>query len=138
MAFYKKEKQKSTGMWYPRVVSVGSPADTGEVAERLAKISTVTRADVLAVLGNLPDVLSEIMAQGRTVRLDGLGTFYYTADTGGRGVPTPDEVSPEQIRGVRVRFIPEYSRTPGGKIASRSLVSGNIEWIEYGTAAQEE
>ena len=50
------------------------------------------------------------MAQGRTVKIDGVGTFYYTAAANKKGVQTAKEVSASQIVGVRVRFIPEVER----------------------------
>ena len=84
MAFFKKQQKKINGKWYPQVVTVGKPVTTDEVADRLSKISTVSRADTYAVLKDLADVLSDYMAQGRTVKLEGLGTFYYTAAANGQ------------------------------------------------------
>ena len=37
----------------------------------------------------------------------------------------------KQIKNVRVRFIPETSRTQSNKVATRSLVSDNIYWEEW-------
>ena len=42
MAFYKK--QKMNGKWYPRSFTVGT-MDTDQVAERLSRISTVSKGD---------------------------------------------------------------------------------------------
>ena len=67
---------------------------------------------------------------GRTVKLDGVGTFYYTANTSGQGVDTEEEVSAKQIVGTRVRFIPEVARSVGGQVSTRSLVSENTFWEE--------
>ena len=50
MAFFKKQQKKINGKWYPQVVTVGKPVTTDEVADRLSKISTVSRADTYAVL----------------------------------------------------------------------------------------
>ena len=116
MAFYKKSKQKVNGKWYPRSVTVGKPVTTDEVADRLARISTVSRGDTYAVLKELGGVLGDCMADGRTVKLDGVGTFYYTSAANGQGVDTPEEVSAKQITGVRVRFIPETSRNSNNQV----------------------
>lgn len=132
MAFYKKEKQKVNGKWYPRSVTVGKPVTTDEVAKRLAAESTVSPADTFAVLKSLGGVLGDFMANGRTVKLDGLGTFYYTANTTGNGVDTEKEVTARQITDVRVRFIPEKQVNSSNQVTSRSLVSGNIFWEEWG------
>lgn len=132
MAFYKKVQKKVNQKWYPQSVTVGKPVTTDEVADRLAQISTVSRADTYAVLKDLGGVLADYMAQGRTVKLDGVGTFYYTANSQGQGVNTADEVSAKQITGVRVRFLPETGRNSNNQVVTRSLVSNNIFWEEWG------
>ena len=132
MAFFKKVQQKINGLWYPKSVTVGKPVNTNEVADRLAQISTVSRADTFAVLKDLGGVVGDFMAQGRTVKLDGLGTFYLTADASKQGVDSPDKVKATNIVGARVRFIPETTRTASNRIAPRSLVSNNIFWEEWG------
>nr|WP_129733096.1 HU family DNA-binding protein [Parabacteroides goldsteinii] len=132
MAFFKKVKKKINGLWYPQSVTVGKPVDTDQVADRLAQISTVSPSDTYAVLKGLGGVLGDFMAQGRTVKLDGVGTFYYTSVANGQGVDSPEKVKATLITGARVRFIPETSRTSGNKIATRSLVSNNIFWEEWG------
>ena len=68
MAFYKKMKMKVNGKWYPKSVLVGSPISTEQVAKRLAAESTVSPADVRAVLTALGGVMGDYMAQGRLVK----------------------------------------------------------------------
>lgn len=68
-------------MWYPQSVTVGKPVTTDEIADELAIRSTVTRGDTYAVMKNLGAVLGNYMAQGRSVKIEGVGTFYYTAAT---------------------------------------------------------
>lgn len=128
MGFFKKVKQKINGMWYPQSITVGKPVTTDEVAKRLAIESTVSPADTFAVLKSLGSVLGSYMADGRTVKLDGVGTFYYTAVASGNGVDSPDKVTAKQITGVRVRFIPETSRSSNNQVTTRSLVDSNIFW----------
>ena len=132
MGFFKKVKQKINGMWYPQSITVGKPVTTDEVAKRLAIESTVSPADTFAVLKSLGSVLGSYMADGRTVKLDGVGTFYYTAVASGNGVDSPDKVTAKQITGVRVRFIPETSRSSNNQVTTRSLVDSNIFWEEWG------
>ena len=131
MAFYKEQYSEKFGVWYPQAVVVGNPIDTKEVARRLAKISTVSLADVLAVLAEMPGVLSDFMAQGKSVRLEGLGTFRYTLET--EGVADKEEMNfQKQVKAVRVSFIPtkEGAVTKGGT-ATRALVPTGIEWLKY-------
>ncbi|TWJ18453.1 putative histone-like DNA-binding protein [Bacteroides zoogleoformans] len=71
----------------------------------------------------------------RTVKLDGVGTFYYTASASKKGVKTAEEVNASQINGVRVRFLPEVGRTVGGRVTTRSMVDTKIVWEEWGKVA---
>lgn len=128
MAFYKK--QKLNGKWHPRAVTKGQAFSTDDVAEQLSLMSTVSRGDTYAVLANLGGVLAKMMSTGRSVKLMGIGTFYYTCHSDGKGVDTPQEVGTEQITSVKVRFIPEYARGQNGQVTERTLVAPNIEWID--------
>ncbi|MDR1004630.1 MAG: HU family DNA-binding protein [Prevotellaceae bacterium] len=131
MAFYKKIQKKINSLWYPQSVTVGKPVSTDEIAEKLADVSTVSPGDAYNVLKDLANVMSEYMAAGRTVKLDGLGTFYYTAASNGNGVKTKEEVNATMINGARVRFIPESHRESGNTQRTRSLVDKHIEWVEW-------
>ena len=133
MAFYKKMKMKVNGKWYPKSVLVGSPISTEQVAKRLAAESTVSPADVRAVLTALGGVMGDYMAQGRSVKLDGIGSFYFTASTNKNGVATEKEVTAKLINGVRVRFIPEtrFRGSGKGRVSMRGLSDVDIEWEEW-------
>lgn len=135
MAFYKEVYSEKFGVYYPKAVTVGNPVDTKKIAERLAQISTVSKSDVMAVLGDLAGVLADYMAQGKSVRLDGLGTFRYTLET--QGVERKEDFDAQaQIKAVRVQFIPQREgATTRGGTATRALVPSGIEWIELASAA---
>ena len=120
MAFYKKVKQKGDDKWHPRAVTKGHPYTTDEIARLLSEMSTVTPGDTYAVLMNLGEVLGKLMSSGHSVKLKGIGTFYYT----------PEEVSPAQITAVQIRFIPEYYRGQCGQVTERTLLSPHIEWVD--------
>ena len=138
MAFYKKMYNEKTGVYYPLAVTVGNPVETKKIAERLAAISTVSKADVAAVLAELPGVLADYMAQGKSVRLDGLGTFRYTLSTEGVEQEADFDFQ-KQLKAVRVQFVPqrEGAVTRGGT-ATRALVPSGIEWQEWLGKAEEE
>ena len=138
MAFYKKVQMKVNGKWYPKSVLVGSAITTEQVVKRVAAESTVSPTDVRAVLTALGGVMGDYMAQGRSVKLDGIGSFYFTAATNNNGVDTEKEVTVALINGVRVRFIPETRfrgggtrAMGGGRRAVRSLTDVDIEWEEW-------
>lgn len=132
MAFYKKVKKKLNGKWYPQSVLVGSPITTEQVCKRLSAESTVTAADTRAVLTALGSVLADYMAQGRSVKLDGIGSFYLTVTASKNGVDSEKEVTAAQIIGTRVRFLPETRYKSGAmRVASRGLVDNAILWEEW-------
>lgn len=136
MAFYKKQFHKEKGVYYPQAVTVGKPVETKEVAERLSLISTVSKSDVNAVLGDLAGVLADFMKQGKSVRLAGLGTFRLTLDT--KGVKDEKDFDfQRQVKAVRVQFVPEREGavTRGGT-ATRSLVPSGIEWLPMNAASE--
>ena len=130
MAYYRKVQKKINGKWYPQSITIGKAVTTKEVANRLADLSALSPGDCYSMLGNLGKVLGEFMNSGRTVKLGGVGTFYYTANTAGQGVDTEEEVSAKQIIGTRVRFIPETTRGSSNQVTTRALVSENTFWEE--------
>ena len=138
MSFYKKVFNEKFGVWHPQAVVMGQPVPVKQVAKRLSQMCTVTYADVMAVLGELPGVMADYMGQGKSVRLDGLGTFRYTLHT--KGVTEEDEFDfQKQLRAVRVQFVPQREgAVTKGSTATRSLVPTGIEWLPYDAALQEE
>lgn len=135
MAFFKRVQKKINNLWYPQSVTVGKPVSTREIADELSFVSTVTRGDTYAVMENLGQVLSKYMSNGRTVKIDGVGTFYYTATAAKRGVKTAEEVTATLINGVRVRFLPEVVRSSNNQVITRSMVSDKVVWEEWGKSA---
>ena len=131
MAYYKKVYAKETGVYYPKSVTQGEPVDTETIADRLAKISTVSRADVAAVLAELPEVIADYMAQGKSVRLHGLGTFRLTLVSKGVKDIKDFDIT-KQIEAVRVAFVPaKRGNAKKGEAITRALVPSGIDWIEW-------
>lgn len=136
MPYFKARKQKVNGLWYPQSQTLGQiPMD--KIIGRLTQISTVSESDVRAVMGDMARVLNEFMDLGYSVKLEGLGSFYYTADASKQGVATEKEVSAKQIVGTRVRFIPEYDRAPNNA-TTRVLGGLTVNWQPFPKAEKEE
>ena len=130
MPFWKKMFNKRQGVYYPRAVVQGKPVETETIAKDLAKISTVSNSDVQAVLGDIAGVMHTRMSQGKSVHIKGLGYFRYVLDTEGVG-SLEDFDFEKQVKAVRVEFLPERTKLPGGKTFTRALVdSDELEWIE--------
>lgn len=130
--FFKKSKLKVNGKtkWFPRAVIVSKrPADSDELARRIAQMSTASTGDVHLVLRSLPSVMAQIMNEGRTVHIDGLGSFFFKLSCAGRGVDTPEEVSRKQIKDIRVQFLPERQRIDGKKFGKP--LTQDVELVDW-------
>ena len=128
MAYFKKRQLPSNLKWYPAAVTIGRPVTTDAIARKIAELSSLSTGDVKSVLDLLGGVMGDNMNNGRSVKLDGVGTFYYTIDAEGNGVETEKEVSAQQINGTRVRFIPEVTRGSNSEVTTRSLVGVDTFW----------
>lgn len=67
--------------------------------------STVSPADVRAALTALDGVMGDYMAQRCSLKLDGIGSFYFTAATNKNSVATEKEVTVNLINGVCASFL---------------------------------
>lgn len=75
-----------------------------EISERIHQMCTVTRADVMAVLTGLEEIVSEGLQGGEIVRLGELGSLQLSLS--GQGSDTEDTYSDSLIEKVRVLFRP--------------------------------
>lgn len=134
MAFFKPIYKKLSKKWHPQAVSVGKPIEMDELCKQIALISTVSSADTKATLEALGLVLGTCMNTSRTVHVEGLGTFYYTCISTGKGVDTAEKVNANQISGTRVRFVPESHRQ--GTTITRGLIGENVTWANINSISQ--
>lgn len=131
MIFWKRVQQAINHLWYPRSVTIGKPVETQELGERIARESTVSPADTHAVIRALPKVMADFMKESRAVHLEGLGWFRYTILSGGKGVPTKEEVGSNQITGLRVQFTPDRKRNMAGGYTRSLIAEDGIVFMEW-------
>lgn len=102
----KKPGQGKDGeqLWFPRLTS-SQQVNLKQMAEILADRSTASRGDVYLIVMGLAQLIPELLADGKTVKLDSLGTFRLQArvDTS----PSPDLVSSRHIKEIRAIFRPD-------------------------------
>ena len=129
MAFFGKKFIKVTEKWVPVVKSV-SNYDAKRLAKDIEKESTVSQTDVMAVLNAIPNVMSRYLAEGHSVKLDGIGSFHLTFECKKTGVDTPEEVSIDQVTNIKVQFRPTMKAGVGSQKGKRinTLVADDIEW----------
>ncbi len=137
MPFYKKAYHKRTGVYFPQAIVQGDPVETEDLAEELAFVSTVSRSDVNAVLGDISTVMNKLMAQGKSVHIDGLGYFRYVLDT--KGVENLEDFDFEkQVKAVRVQFTPEREKTSSGAYTRALVDTKKLEWIELSPSTEDQ
>ena len=133
MAFIKKIKRKWQGKekWSVTAVTQGSPVSTKELCEYIADSTTASASDVMAVLLSLPKIMELRMKDGRSVKLEGIGTFRYKVSAA--MVDKEADAGESLIRDVRVQFTPERTVTAVGKqrITRRALIPDNLTWEIY-------
>lgn len=101
----------------------GVPKTTGQVsteelAEAISVRCSLTRADVLAAVSALSDVMQGHLRDGKTVRLDRIGLFSVSASS--VGVESPEECTPAKMKAGRICF----------KAAKEMrLILGEIEYV---------
>lgn len=78
--------------------------DINELTRSIEKISTVSGADIRAVLYALVDVISLDLSKGRIVRLGDLG--HMRINISSEGKETSEEVNAASIRGAKFIFTP--------------------------------
>ena len=118
---YINDDSTAYGKWFP-VPSSSEPMSLKGFAKHLAEHGKLASYDMLVlVLQNIVGCLKELILQGQSVKLDGLGTFRPTIEGEGS---TEVEIAISKgtntiIKGIHLRFSPENAK--GEKLTSRAL-----------------
>ena len=88
-------------------------------------------ADTHAVLRALPNIMADFMKESRAVHFEGLGWFRYTTVSAGNGVATKEEVSSDQITGLRVQFTPDRTRNMSSGYTRALVADEGITFMEW-------
>lgn len=99
----KKNPQTGDTKYYAQVAAT-QPVTLREIVRDIEKQSTVSSADIKAVLDALQYVIARHVSDGHSVRLGDLGSFRLTVTS--IGTPAPGEVTAANIKRTRVQFAP--------------------------------
>jgi len=89
--------------FYPIARSAGE-ITLKKISQRIAAMSTVNSADVLAVLNLLEQVMIEEVAEGNIIRLGEFGSF--SVSISGTGEAKPEEVTAGNVTSASLNFRP--------------------------------
>lgn len=92
-----------TKKFYASAISNGD-ADIEELTDRIEKISTVSGADIRAVLYALIDVIPNELNNGRIVRIGDMGSMRLSISSNGE--VNESSVNASSIKGGRIIFTP--------------------------------
>ena len=98
-------RKDSNNLWYGKAVQINS-IDMEGIAEIIQRNCTVKKSDVLAVLTELVETMTDQLQNSVTVKLDGFGTFKIGLKTVG-AVKAEDFAVSRNVRGLRVNFLSE-------------------------------
>ena len=114
----------------PRGGQTGCPSGTNETLVG-DKRSTVSPADTHAVLRALPNIMADFMKESRAIHIEGLGWFRYTTVAAGNGVENKEDVSSDQITGLRVQFTPDRTRNMSGGYTRALIADEGVTFMEW-------
>jgi len=109
-------KRNDPKKWYAVAQSTGE-ISLRELSTEIASRSTVSSADVLAVLENLLHVIPEELSKGNIVRLGDFGSFLLTIQSD--GMEKEEDVTATSIKSNKLHF------RPGKEIAKK------LDGVEY-------
>lgn len=121
-------------LWRPEIVRTGKTVNVKELSKLISTATTLTQADVAAVLYSLPQFMNLYLKEGHTIRLDGLGTYAVWGRSKGKGVVDKKDVRPSQFGSLVLKFTPEYSMNTGGT-RTRALLN-DIEFTHINRLAK--
>lgn len=122
-------KCRSTGKWYARAMQIGT-VTTEQLAEELSHSSSVTQADLVAVLYSLAVAIRTHLLQSERVHLEGLGSLKVVVKS--HVADRKEDVNDKLIYSYRVLFNPDkvFNVTGAGENGGRKgyytkkLISG--------------
>ena len=98
-AFAREQKTR----YYP-VLTSRRVADMRMICDEISAASSLTTADVRAVVESLTELIPDLMEKGYNVKLDELGTFSVHAKSEGKD--DPNKVTVRDIKELKMSFLP--------------------------------
>ena len=124
----KNEKSSTKGMWYGRVAVTGV-TNLQKLADRIQRNCTAKRSDVIAVLTELVEVMTDELQEGRRVKLDGFGSFKVGMKTA--PAETAKAFTPSQnVKSLHVLFQPEVKVSADGTRVKTFLTGAQVAEYE--------
>ena len=118
-----RDNRKNSGnLYYGRAVQIQS-IDTAGLADIIQRNCTVKKSDVLAVLNELVEVMTDQLQNSVSVKLDNFGIFKIGLKTVGADKPESFSIS-RNVKGLRVNFVSTGKKSPSTGKVERVFLQG--------------
>lgn len=117
----KRINNKTQNPYYMRQIVTQNPVNLQDIADEAESLCTLTKADIVAVLASLQEVVMKHLREGRSVRLGMIGSFRLSLQS--KGMQTMEACVMTPIKKINCRFYASgYLR--------RSLKNQNLKFQE--------
>ena len=99
----RKNPQNEDVKWYAQIAPP-EVMDINKISELIAQNCTLTRHDIVACLSAFQEQMLNALMEGKSVRLQDLGSFRMTMHS--VGAPTEDAFSVGNINRLSIRYVP--------------------------------
>ena len=118
-----RDNRKNSGnLYYGRAVQIQT-VDTNGLADIIQRNCTVKKSDVLAVINELVEVMTDQLQNSVTVKLDGFGSFKIGLKTVGADKPENFSIS-RNVAGLRVNFMSQGKKSQATNKIERTFLQG--------------
>lgn len=112
----------SDHLWYAVAVQTGT-VGTDQLADIIQRNCSMKKSDVVAVLTELVEVMTDQLQSSKTVRLEGLGSFKLGVRSIGADTEEKFTVA-RNVTGLRVNFLAEGKKNPATGKVTRTFLNG--------------
>ena len=123
------------GKWYARLKSIETMS-MGKLAKHISEHGSVFTEDVVeGVMKKFKTCLLEMLLESKKVKINGLGTFYLTAECQKGGADKEEDFNvKEHLKALHIRFLPD--QTAEDNISSREFIK-KAEFVNIKTLLSE-
>ena len=117
----KNVKSKIYGKWFAHAKSVET-MNTRKLSQHISEHGSIYTPDVVfGVLEKFRSCLVEMLLESKSVKIDGLGTFYTTIENEPGGAAKEEDFNVQKnLKALHIRFIPEQEQELN--ISSREFI----------------
>lgn len=112
----------ANNLWFARAITVGT-LETKDLAEIIQKNCSMKKSDVIAVLSELVEVMTDKLQESYAVKLNDFGTFKIGITSKGASDPTNFSVTTNVV-GTHINFQPAYTVDVATGKRTKALLEG--------------